>query len=351
VKAGEVVAMYHPPTDGRPGVDVFNNELPAEDGRAVKLDIGDNVKESPMGDEGVMYEATADGLVDVTGSRISVSDVLQVHGDVDMETGNIAVKTGSVHVHGIVQTGFAVSVPDHLIVDGVIESCMVECGGDLQVGGGITMEGRNLVQVGGSLVMGYAQDAVINVAGDVTVNVGVTNSLITSGGKIVATNGKGAVHGGSVVAATGIEVFVAGSEMGVQTALTITQNVPELDKLKAEIQDVKSKLKRLEKGIGSGTARAILVQTPRPDRHIVAELLRVRGRLKERSRELHQEMRQISALNEKALEQSAIIVRKAVYPGVRITIGDHSMTVGQMLEGARFVWNAQDQIIEAKSVH
>ncbi len=346
VEEGTPVARYYPATQGERGMDVFGTEIPARDGADRPVRTGDNIREVAQEDSSILYEATARGLVDVGKGAVSVSQVLHIDGDVDMTTGNIIVETGSAHIKGSIRSGFSVTVADHLVVNGTLESAMVTCGGDVEVRGGIAMEGKNLVHAGGTIKAAYAQDAVLEADGDVIINGGIINSFITSKGMVIAERGKGLVLGGSVIAARGIDILESGSEAGTQTALTIALDIPELDALNREQDAVRAKLQRLEPWLGSGTPRAVLLRTPEPDRRIVAEVLKLRSRLEERLNEIHKELSKIKALNNHALSRAPISIRKNAHPGTRIKIGDRAMRLDKTAIAMRYQWDPQERQIQ-----
>ncbi|UZP66030.1 FapA family protein [Desulfovibrio mangrovi] len=350
VTEGTPIARYHPPTKGVRGLDVFGNELPARDGTDRPVRTGDNIREVEQEDGTILYEATTTGLVDVSTGSIGVSTVLQIAGDVDMTTGNILVETGSVHIKGTIRSGFSVTAASHIIVDGVVESAMVTCGGDLEVRGGITMEGRNLIRTGGTIQAAYAHDAVLEAEGDVSINGGIINSFITTKGAIFATKGKGIVMGGSLIAARGIDILESGSDMGTQTALTIALDIPELDTLTREQDAIRRQQQRLDQWLGSGTPRAILLKTPEGDRRIVAEMLRVRARLEERLKEIHTELGRLKALNNHSLARSPITIRKDAHQGTRIKIGDRAIRLDKPNFAVKYQWTPQERQVQEISL-
>lgn len=344
------IARYHPPTNGVAGLDVYGNELTAKDGEPRAVEPGENVKETLESNGTILYTSTTKGLVEIQGDKVDVSTLLHIDGDVDMNSGNLTIETGSVHIHGTIRSGFSVQVADHLKVDGAIESALVTCGGDIEVQGGVAMEGRNLVKAGGSLHAGFAQDAVLEADGDVIIGGGIINSFITCRGKILADSGKGVVQGGSLVAARGMEIKEVGSEIGVQTALTIALEIPELDSLLREQDTIRHNLSRLSQWMGEGTARTVLLQTPEEDRLIVAEMLRVKVRLEDRLKEVANELKRISALNNHALARASIAVSRTAHAGTRLKFGEKTQVLKAPASATRFIWNPEDRAIESHSL-
>ena len=162
---GADIALLHPPTKGKPGVDVHGASIPARDGvplrvtpgrgvEAIELDAGPD-PEDPLppdsapeehGSEieavapSILFRAKMDGLILRENDVISISELLEVNGDVDFNTGNIRVPNGSVRISGTVRTSFAVSAPESVIVEGVVENALIRAGGSVEVGGGLLMK-------------------------------------------------------------------------------------------------------------------------------------------------------------------------------------------------------------------
>ncbi len=59
VTAGEVLAVKHPRTMGKPGMDVFGNEIPAKDGKDIKILEGKNTK---LTEDGLKLIASKSGI-------------------------------------------------------------------------------------------------------------------------------------------------------------------------------------------------------------------------------------------------------------------------------------------------
>ena len=100
----------------------------------VRLLTGHNV-ESREEPNCINFYATSGGRVELRQNKLNVENVYEIHGDVTMEVGNIS-HTGTVIVHGDVQAGFEIQAGGDLIVDGLIESSNIVCGGNLSVTGG-----------------------------------------------------------------------------------------------------------------------------------------------------------------------------------------------------------------------
>ncbi|MDL2248748.1 FapA family protein, partial [Tyzzerella sp. OttesenSCG-928-J15] len=126
VEKGQVVARAIPPTEGQRGINVFGKEIAANDGRpAPSFPKGKNVVVSGDGAE-LIAEATGQ-IVMVNGS-VSISEILEIKGNVDNSTGNIDFN-GSVVVNGSVIQGFRITCLGNIEVKGSVEGAEIECPG------------------------------------------------------------------------------------------------------------------------------------------------------------------------------------------------------------------------------
>lgn len=89
VRPGQVLARRTRPTPGVPGQDVLGRVLPARDGQDQPLAAGKNVQLTRDG-ESEQFAAEIVGAVRRANDEISVSEVLNIKGDICYQTGNLS---------------------------------------------------------------------------------------------------------------------------------------------------------------------------------------------------------------------------------------------------------------------
>ena len=70
---------------------------------------------------------------------------MEIDGNVDYAVGSINY-VGDVHVHGDVLSGFSIQAMGDITVDGVVEACTIEAGGDLVVAKGIAGSDQAIIR-------------------------------------------------------------------------------------------------------------------------------------------------------------------------------------------------------------
>ncbi len=229
VKEGQMLAAVHPQEAGQPGKNVLGMDLPAKDGREAKNPMGKN---TTYNEEQNILFAACDGIVNFVTDTINISDVLHIAGNVDNNTGNIDF-SGDVIIEGDVREGYNVRAGGNLIIKGVVESCNIEAGGDVQIVKGINGDNGCSINVGGDFRSLYIEHCTVDVGGNIMAESIIESNITCEGDIDVASSGRGALVGGDVnlkgqliVKTLGNEneritnVRILGVETGVQDEIT-----------------------------------------------------------------------------------------------------------------------------------
>lgn len=194
IDPGQVIAEVRF-ADGRPGMDVFGNELHiTPEDKDYKVRLGSNVERDALG----RVVALIHGMPTVIGNLVDVSPVFVHKGDINLSSGNLDFD-GAAVIQGNVESGAIISVTDHLTVTGTIGQASVKVGGNLIVKGGVVSTKKGLIQVGGKLVAGFVENSKVIVAGDMIVSQSVMNSDVIVGGKLKIISPKSGMVGGGLI--------------------------------------------------------------------------------------------------------------------------------------------------------
>lgn len=352
--AGQDIARLHPATAGEPGADVFGEAVPARPGKPLAIKAGKNVEAL---EDGLLFRALVSGVVLAGRGLVEVSDLLVIPGDVDLSTGNIRVQKGSVQVKGTVRTGFAVEAPDGLVVDGTVEDATLVAGGDVFVRGGIVMsgEGEAVVRAGGDVTAGFTQSAQIRAGGDVTVLRYISRSnvqagfRVRAGGVVRVTDAKGRIMGGTVICGQGLEVCDAGSDLGVETVLVLTQENEEARALIKEKRDLKALVEQVEKVLAGLTPEKAARLTPE-NKAKVKEMIERRENSLARLKDIRQRLAALAQEAMDHLDAARIIVRGVAHPGVVVKMGGKSLYLDAPVHFSQFAWDRDAKDIKILSL-
>lgn len=310
VEEGGVICEIEPPTQGTPGHTVQNQTIPAKDGRAAPVPKGKNTQ---LSEDGRALVASISGLVEFSGYGFQVTPLLEIGGNVDFSTGNINF-LGDVHIHGDVCSGFSVRAMGNVTVDGVVESCTVESGGDLVVVRGVQGDEQAVLRSQGNVFAKYLENCSIYVREALHTDC-LINCDVYCGSSVEVRSGRMTIMGGSIRAAREVSAGIIGSRTECRTDVILGGHPCEdLDHglLSRELQALMSEQDRIEQQPDSPHKNSSL------------------GKLRVRQLVAQKKLAELAAAREASLEKSPSAEQAApgprrmlcdtVYPGVWLTI-------------------------------
>ncbi len=343
VSDGEILAVKHPSTKGKSGIDVFGNEIPAKDGKDVKLLEGKNTK---LVENGMKLIASKSGIPILHDNMIEVSELLEIKGDVDYSTGNIDFP-GDVHIRGGVKPTFIVRAEGNVKIDGVIEAATVLSNANVECLG---VKGRNkgVVSAKGDIHAKFLENANIECKGSVYVDGSIVNSAVRAGKMIKVEGRTGEVVSSNLIAGIAVIVKQLGAEMSSTTHVEVGVD-PELrekiNELSAKIYIDKenlSKVSRLMKVLEDLRKKKGGVLPPDKE-ETYNRLKKTRYALYEGVSEMVAEAKAYQEKLQKSSKEGYVRATSKVYSGIEIKIGEQRLLIDKDLGPSEFK-NIDDEI-------
>lgn len=337
VKKGQVLATRIPPTEGREGLGVNGQAIPAKRGRDFRLPQGRNTSVTP---DGCTLIAEADGHVAYTprDSKIHVFDEYVVQKDVDFSVGNIEF-SGSVRVMGNVQPGFKIKAEGDVEIHGYMDAALIEAGGNVTIRGGVQGRNKGAIRAGGNLKTLFVQNATVDVGGSCIVGESIMHSQVSAGSKVVMDGRKAVIVGGIVRAGEEVVTRVLGSPMASPTEVEVGVH----PHMRAELSSIHESLKELSKQIDK-TQKAILLlenmggtggNLP-PDKKALLQKLRMTlEHYKLEEEELLMRRSEIE-VELQDIKSARVNVFETVHPGVKVTISNYVYYVRDAMSRVSF---------------
>lgn len=346
VKAGQQLATIIPAEKGTPGKNVYGEEIAAEDGEELAVQPGENVSIST---DGTKFISDIDGILLYKTDKMSVTDILEIKGDVDFNSGNVHIDKGSVLITGTIRTDFIVDVADSIIVGEAIEGAEVTAGGDVEVKRGIVMHEKGTVDAGGNISALFAENATLIAGGNVDIANDISNCNVNAEGKVIVTRGKGKVMGGIISARNGMETNEIGSEMGVLTQIYIGGEPESAGELQEEKRKLKDSIAKIERVIGNAEPQVILKNTPPAKRKAVAEVLKAKMAALTRMKDIDDIIHDIMKKYKESLK-CTLNVYKEIHPGVKIFIGGEHLHITKTTSRCSIYYDAVNSVIRIGSL-
>src|SRR6185369_7379794 len=221
--------------------------------------------------------------------------------------GNIAFN-GFVEVKGDVLDGSFVKATKGIKISGNIGVCTIESDGDISFSG-MSGRGTGTITCGGSITANFINDALIECAGDVTVDIEIRSSQIKCLGAI--TVNKGGLTGGEYFALAGIECGNLGGRTSLRTRVVAGVHYGDLEELNNLFNELKIFVAEFAE------ARKGTVD--------LKEFAKRRAVITERTQEVR------SRTHERC--NPKINVKKSLYEGVNITLGITSDIIREERKG------------------
>ncbi|MCH8270932.1 MAG: DUF342 domain-containing protein [Planctomycetes bacterium] len=338
VKAGDVIGVVHQPTAGTDGCDVRGRDIKPRPGRPLSIKFHPTVSVDPEG----QIIAQSDGVLTLAEDELSVSQSLDVPGNVDFSTGHIDFG-GSVTIAGGIRPGFEVKAKDDVSVAKLIEGAEIQCGGDLIARSGMTGQDRGTITVGRNAKFPYLNNVKGVVKGDLVVEREIVDCRLVIGNDLKCPNG--AVLGGEVVVAGSFVVKVLGSEGWTPTTIKLG-DVPLLRsprrKVVEEAEEIKGKIAKLAE------TKCTISMNPRPSHSDKEKLTEISFETSEFESELAACTARLDEIDAaiQSRRKLDVHIAKTIYPKVTLTIGDMTVTFKDAVTGPLWIcWDAQRQLV------
>jgi uncharacterized protein (DUF342 family) len=214
VQAGDLLATVTPPDPGEDGEDIFGNAASAKKSPApsdLDPDTLSLVNESRV-------IALAKGRLVYSGVQRCIQRTLSIPEDVGFETGNIDFP-GPVEIGGGVRDKFVVRARGAVTVRKLVEASTIESQRDIVLERGAAGRETGVLRAEHTLRSGYLEAVRVWCGQDCLVRHEITNCRVMARGMVKIPTG--AIRGGVVAAAKGIETGVAGSVQEVRTELVV----------------------------------------------------------------------------------------------------------------------------------
>lgn len=324
---GSLLAIYHPAVQGTSGRNVT--------GEFEKLTI--HKERRPLTGKGISneknpneYYATKSGKIEYDGdNKLSIVEVYEIHGGCDFARNALVEFNGDVIVHGNVEAGVTIKVGKSLTVEGVVESAIIDAGGDVCLKRGMQGSGKGTINAGGNVFTEFLEYTSVRASGSVQSNV-ILNSQVEAQGTLTLTGKKGLIAGGNVHAMMGITCQNVGNSSEIKTGVHVGV-LPELLEKRIEVSQKYSKLNEELDEIVLGMAKILRVRQQTGE--LTEQLQQHLELLKDKKDEVYRvcvEMKKEAESLERMISdarEAKIRVSGSVYKGTVIGIDDSAMPI------------------------
>jgi len=323
VVEGEWLGERTDPREGRPGKTVKGSTLLPVKGKLLPLIYDKNTVREVCEDSVTRLYSRIPGAVHYDGDRISISNHLEISGNIDYRTGNINFD-GFLTVKGTIEDSFSVTATHDIEilsdygVGGVKD--ITSNDGSIFIKGGIAGNNKAVIYSRKNIYTKFVSDTNIVCEGSVHIGFYCLNSNIKAK-EVILDSPKGQIMGGNIEAEFRVVSSIIGSPSEKRTCITVKGFDRQLlkqtfDKISENIETLKAEMAKAKLevsvyGGSSGLSREQLAEYER----IRDNYYDIRDRLKKAEEE-----RKVLLQYLRTRGEGEISILKKVYPNTVLSI-------------------------------
>jgi len=323
VSEGDWLGERTDPTDGQAGKTVKGNILLPVKGKELPLLYDKNTIREEYRDGKTTLYARINGAVNYDGDKISVSNHLEIIGDVDFKTGNINFD-GFLTIQGTIEDGFSVTATKDIEIlseygiGGVKEITSKD--GSIYIKGGIAGNNKAVIYSKKNIYTKFVSDAKIVCDGSVHIGFYCLNSSIKAK-EVILDSPKGQIIGGNIEAEIRVVASIIGSASEKRTFISVSgfdrqEMKQKLDKLTEESEKLKLELAKAKTEVSVyGSVKGLSKYQAETYEKIKEYYFSIRDRLK-----AIEEERKVLTGYLRTRGEGEIAVMKKIYPNTQISM-------------------------------
>lgn len=326
-KKNEILAKKILPTECKDGTTVTGKVVRGKAGKYVDFKKGKNVTVSS---DGILLIASESGMIKFENEKISVIELLEINEDIGISTGNISFN-GKIVVRGNVNTGYIINSDDDVEIYGIVEGSEINAK-NIIIHKGVHNNAKLISE--GNIRSKFMESCYAQAKGDIICDA-IIHCQIDCLGKIIASEKKGLIMGGSLKVRQEVIAKIIGSQIGSTTRISVGIDEELLIELKNTtqlIEESKHYIKKINKAI------EILQLKKRQDTQkevILNKYLKTKEVYIKKIATLEGKVRELCTLID-ALKNSKISCNQ-IYPGTNIKINNSYYMVKNILNNVKLM--------------
>ncbi len=316
-------------TEGTPGLNVYGEEIPCQDGVDVEFP---KIINTYVSEDELTLRSNVDGCLYKENNTPLIVPALQIKHNVDYSTGNLQSAV-TITVDKDILSGFTVKSDQNILVKGTVEGAKLTAQGHLFLEGGV--QGKDLAVL-------HALKSIHAKFINATKLVDTKEELIVDGPiihshirckRLFSQGQEAEILGGMIEAEDDVCAEQIGSEMGVKTEISLGHDFYEIEariaKMDKQIQTIHDKIEEYKKPLTILQNRikkgqSLSSSQKQAQQKIENQLEKMNQRIEEKKSQRQQLEEQHKHSNECV---RMVRARKTICPGTIITILGHSTEI------------------------
>jgi uncharacterized protein (DUF342 family) len=247
-----------------------------------------------------------------------------------------------VKIKGAVREGFSVIAAGDIEIREMVEGAHVESTGNIVIQGGIRGMGKGRVVAGGSLKLGFADQAYIRSGSDISVKNAILHSDVAAQHSVTVMGGqKSQIAGGKIQAGVEVVCQTLGSEMGTKTEVVVGI-APEQAERRKELQSTLTRLadeiEKLDANLGFLKKLEQAGKLDDEKRALMVKVTQLKFKSQATLKSMGKELQELEERLELGKSKGVVRIKDICYPGVSITIRGVVYAVKEAFKFASFAY-------------
>ncbi len=213
VNENQKLVYYHKAGSGTFGYTVTGMLLKPHKGKELPMLRGSGYI---LEEDGQTYISAMNGRIELRDNQMIISRLFEFD-EITMATGNVNVD-GNVHIKGHVGSKTIVRATGDIVIDGFVESAVIESGGNIVLRNGVNASNQGMIYAKEKIVGRFFETAIVRCDGDIHLDYSM-DSQLSAKGQIVFSGSKGLLIGGRVEAQKGLSAYNIGNSSGALTTI------------------------------------------------------------------------------------------------------------------------------------
>ncbi|MCM1467703.1 MAG: FapA family protein [Alistipes sp.] len=251
VAIGDKLVTYHPATKGEFGFDIKGKFLMPKNGKELAKIKG---KGFSISEDGLTYTAEMCGKIEYRYGEITILEVFEVPGDLDLTVGNVRF-SGDVKVRGDVTGGMLIDASGNVEIQGHVAGATIKAGKDIILKKGVQGAQEAHIEAKGNIFGQFFEEATIVCGGNLEGNY-LLNCNTYAVGKVNIRGKHGRIMGGKTHGILGIEMHDGGNDNEIATILQVgisDEIMEQYSNITEEIKKNEEEVQSIENGISKLT--------------------------------------------------------------------------------------------------
>ncbi|MFN3603424.1 MAG: DUF342 domain-containing protein [Leptonema sp. (in: bacteria)] len=220
VQPKQKLVILKPPYKGKPGINIYGEEIPSKEPKPIPITLGNNMETIPQEDKTLLGISKIYGVLTFKENCLDVSSDLIIEEDASIEKGNLKFNN-SIFIKKNVLRGLSIFCGKNLNIEENLESGLIRVMGNLIVKGGIHTANQGTILCKGDVFAEFIENTNLQCEGLIQVKNSILNSNIICHKSILLENPKSILIGGNITFYEFLEVGSLGNESQITTNLYV----------------------------------------------------------------------------------------------------------------------------------